>query len=176
MEQAESKLRQLCSAVLRGHHARARELALHFSAPRPRGSSIVRGWFDGACWPNPGGHCGYGALVKRHDVPILSKAVYMGHGAHLSHEIAEYAGAIEVLRFLLSAGIGSATVYGDSRMVIQQLNGLISPRHGAYVRHYHEARALRVQLPSVRLVWISRGLNTEADALSRQPLRTFLPG
>jgi ribonuclease HI len=89
--------------------------------------------------------------------------------------VAVYAGPIAVLRFILEEGIQWATVYGDSRMVIQQLNGQIKAKHGVYIPQYREARELRAKLPDVRLVWISRGQNTEADALSKEPLKPFLP-
>lgn len=112
--------------------------------------------------------------MKRHGQTILSKAVYLGHGSHVTHEIAEYAGLLIVLRFLLAEGIEWATVYGDSRMVIQQVNGEAKARHGLYLPYYHEARQLTSRLPDVRLVWITRGENIEADALSRQPIKPFL--
>jgi ribonuclease HI len=149
-------------------------LALQLSGPKPKGSSIVRAWFDGACWPNPGGHGGYGALVKRHGQVIYSKAVYLGRGPHISNNVAEYAGVIAVLRFLLQEGIQWATVYGDSQMVIKQLNGVIKARHGIYLPSYREARELRERLPNVRLVWVSRGQNIEADRLSKEALKEYL--
>ena len=175
MTQTETNLRRLCDAVLNGSQDEARALAHQFYKPKPKGSVILRAWFDGCCLPNPGGHAGAGAVVKRHGQAILSKAVYLGHGAHLTHEIAEYAGLLIVLRFLQSEGIEWATVYGDSRMVVQQLTNDVKPRRGTYLPYYHEAHELMVQLPDVRLVWVSRGENLEADALSRQPLKTFLP-
>jgi hypothetical protein len=99
MNKAQENLKQLCGAVLAGNHDEARTLALRFLSPKPKGSSIVRVWFDGACWPNPGGQGGAGALVKRHGQVVLSKAVYLGHGDHLTHEIAEYAGLLIVSVF-----------------------------------------------------------------------------
>lgn len=171
---SQQNLKQLCGAVLGGNHDAARALALRFSSPKPKGSSILRAWFDGACTPNPGGHAGAGAVVRRHDQVILSKAVYLGHGEHLTHEIAEYAGLLIVLRFVLAEGIQWATVYGDSRMVIQQLNGELKPGRSSYLSYYQEARELMARLPDVRLVWISRGQNTEADQLSKQAVSPFI--
>jgi hypothetical protein len=112
MQAAEAKLKPLCGAVLSGRHDDARSLARQFTLPKARGSTTVRAWFDSACWPNPGGHGGYGALVKQHDTAILSRSVYIGHGPHITNNVAEYAGCIAVLRFLLAEGLQSATVYG----------------------------------------------------------------
>jgi hypothetical protein len=61
----------------------------------------------------------------------------------------------------------------DSRMVVQQLNGDIKAKSGVYVPLFREAR-LRAQLPDVRLVWISRGINNEADRLSKDAIKPFL--
>lgn len=176
MKESHAKLiDDLCSAVLSGRHNDARTLALRYS--KPKGSSVLRAWFDGACWPNPGGHGGYGGVVKRNEKVIYSKAVYLGYGPHISNNVAEYAGLIAVLRFLLSEGIQWATVYGDSQMVIKQLNGVIRARHGLYLPYYREAQKLRVRLPDVRLTWISRGQNTESDQLSKQAIANYItPG
>jgi ribonuclease HI len=170
-----AQLALLCRNVLAGKHAEARSLAVRFTTSKPKGSDILHCWFDGAAWPNPGGHGAFGALVRRHGKIIFSASEYLGQGAHITNNVAEYAGAIAVLRFLIREGIQSATVYGDSRMVIQQLNGQIKAKHGVYIPQYREARELRAKLPDVRLVWISRGQNTEADALSKDPLKSFLP-
>ena len=43
-------------------------------------------------------------------------------------------------------------------------------KRGVYLPHYHEARQLLEKLPEVRLKWISRGQNTEADALAAKAL------
>jgi ribonuclease HI len=174
MSEDQQKLNKLCGAVLSGRYDDARALALQFSAPKPKGSSILRGWFDGCCSPNPGGHAGAGAVVKRHGQTVLSKAVYLGQGEHLTHEIAEYTGLLIVLRFLLTEGIQWATVYGDSRMVIQQINREVKPGRGTYYSSYEEACELMARLPDVRLVWVSRGQNTEADRLSKNAVAPFI--
>lgn len=171
MTQAETNLRRLCDAVLNGRQTEARALASHFYKPKPKGSAILRAWFDGCCVPNPGGQAGAGAIVKRHEQVILSKSVHLGHGAQLSQEAAEYAGLLIVLRFLQAERVQWATVYGDSQLVIQQLTGNRKPRSAAYLPYYTEARGLLAKLPQVRLAWISRGQNLEADNLSRLPLK-----
>jgi ribonuclease HI len=43
---------------------------------------------------NPGGHGAFGALVKRHGEVIFSASEYLGHGAHITNNVAEYAGAL----------------------------------------------------------------------------------
>ena len=58
-------------------------------------------------------------------------------------------------------------------MVVQQLANDMKPQRGAYLSYYREARELMARLPDECLVWVSRGENIEADALSRQPLKSF---
>jgi ribonuclease HI len=138
--------------------------------------SSITAWFDGACWPNQGtgGHGSYGAIVRRDNLVISAESVYLGYDALINSEICEYAGITHVLRFLLKQGILHATIYGDCQTVIQQLDGLAKTRGGKYLRHYYEARELRSQLPDVQLVWISRKINGEADALARAPIEAIL--
>lgn len=125
--------------------------------------------FDGAVEPiNPGGHGGFGALVRRGDQVLLSEAVYIGRWPLLSNNVAEYCGAIAVLRFLLREGITEALVHGDANIVINQLNGRWKARSGAYLPYYHEAYTLRHKLPDVRFIWVPREMNAAADELSKQ--------
>lgn len=173
---AREALDRICKALLSGQIEEAIALArtLHANHDRrncaPPQSPRVRAWFDGSCWPNPGGYAGCGAIVKRDDRIIFSASEYLGHGPHLSNNVAEYAGIIAVLRFLLRERVQWATVYGDSQMVIKQLLGAQRASRGLYLPYYETARDLLDKLPGVRLKWISRGNNGEADALSRKCL------
>lgn len=178
-ECGEAMVQRLCSAVLNGRSVEARTLAskLYHSPKdgpcRPPREPRVMCWFDGGCLNNPGGHGSYGALVKRDGRTILSSSVYLGAGSHMTNNVAEYAGVIRVLRFLISEGIQWANIYGDSRLVIDQLNDRIKAKRGVYFSHYREARELLEKLPSVRLKWISRGQNIEADALANTALAPY---
>ncbi len=138
--------------------------------------SSINAWFDGACWPNQGagGHGAYGAIVRYGNQVIFSRSVYLGHDAHLTSEVCEYAGIICVLHFLLAQDTQQATVSGDSQMVIQQLDGIARAKRGLYLARYRDAKELLSRLPGVRLLWISRRANKEADALSRVPIETVL--
>jgi ribonuclease HI len=171
----QAQLALLCQTVLAGKHIEARALAARFVAPKPKGSDTLQCWFDGAAGPmNPGGHGAYGLLVKNRGVIVHQESQYIGHGPHISNNVSEYAGALAALKYLLAKGIRLATVYGDSQMVIRQLDGQMKAKRGLYLPLYREARELRARLPDVRLAWIPRGMNTEADELSKEPLRLFL--
>ncbi len=137
---------------------------------------MIEIWFDGIVNPvNPGGHGGFGMLVKRDGETIHREAQYVGCWPSLSNNCTEFAGAIAALRYLLREKITEATVYGDADMIVKQLNGRWQAKGGAYFPYYAEAIILRRQLPDVKMIWIPREMNTEADelsweAISRQPL------
>jgi ribonuclease HI len=128
-------------------------------------------YFDGAVQPhNPGGHGGYGISIVNHGIEVYSEAAYIGQWRDLSNNVAEYAGAISVLRYLLSQGHASALVRGDSMLVIQQLKGRWKAKSGVYLPYYQEAWALRAKLPEVDFEWIPRERNGRADDLSKVAL------
>jgi ribonuclease HI len=132
---------------------------------------MITCWFDGACGPeSPGGHAGYGAIVKRDGRILFSEAGYVGHGSAMTCNVAEYAGAIAVLKYLLAHNLTEALIYGDSDLVIKQLNRQWKAKKGLYLPYFREAITLRLQLPNVQMKWIPRERNDEADALSKQAI------
>lgn len=131
----------------------------------------IRCWFDGACGPeSPGGHAGYGAIVRRDGETLFAEAGYVGHGPTMTCNVAEYAGVIAVLRYLVSHNFLKATIYGDSDLVIKQLNRKWKAKRGLYLPYYRKAIELRLKLPDVELKWIKRDFNEEADALSKEAI------
>jgi ribonuclease HI len=130
---------------------------------------MIKIWFDGAVAPiNPGGHGGYGMLVKSDGQILHKEAIYVGRWPTISQNVTEYAGAIAALRYLLREGITEAKVHGDATLIINQLNGDWRIKVGAYVPYAKEANVLRRRLPDVRFIWIPRELNREADDLSQR--------
>lgn len=130
---------------------------------------MIEAWFDGAVEPmNPGGHGGFGIVVKRDGAIIHSESVYLGRWPSLSNNCAEYAGCIGVLRYFIRQDIKRAVVYGDANLIVNQINGRWKVKSGAYVPYFHEAFALKAQLPEVAIAWIPREQNSEADELSKR--------
>lgn len=130
---------------------------------------MIEIWFDGAVMPmNPGGHGGYGLVVRRDHQVVLLDAVYVGRWPALSNNCTEYCGAIAALRYLIREGITEATVYGDADLIINQLNGRWRAKSGAYFPYYQEAYSLRQQVPFVKFMWIPREQNGAADELSKE--------
>lgn len=119
-------------------------------------------WFDGACLGNPG-PMGAGVVVqcggKRR---TLAKP--LGRG---TNNIAEYEAAIAGLSLALSMGATSATLHGDSQLVLRQLAGEYKVSAPALRPLHAQAKALMTELGAVRLEWVPRAQNAEADELSK---------
>jgi ribonuclease HI len=132
----------------------------------------IRCWFDGGCGPrNPGGHATYGAVVKdSNGKRIFADSGYLGVGPQMSNNVAEYAGICAVMEFLISNNIQQATIYGDSKLVVKQLNRKWKARGGLYFETYKRAIVLRDKLPNVIIKWIPREMNAEADSLAARSM------
>lgn len=123
-----------------------------------------RGWFDGSAWPNPG-RCGIGALLVGPAGERVAISRAAGHG---NSSEAEYRALIALLEAALAAGADQLTVYGDSRVVIDDVAAPAGARARSLTPLREAAQALLARLPQVTLRWIARHRNGEADALSQQ--------
>jgi len=134
----------------------------------------ILAWFDGACEPiNPGGVATFAAIVKDQDGIVLSKDHgIVGKGKDMSNNLAEYAGARQVLRYLATLRPGRVTIHGDSNLVINQLNGKWRIKKGLYLPIAMETKEFLACLRGlgweINFRWIPRVQNEECDALSRR--------
>jgi ribonuclease HI len=139
--------------------ARALRSARHDGAP-----TAWRAWFDGSARPNPG-RLGIGALLRGPGGELVELARSAGYG---NSSEAEYLALIAVLEAALAHGAAQLTVYGDSRVVIDDVNGPLEAS-ALVLRPYRErALALLARLPMAALRWVPRHRNLEADALSQR--------
>jgi len=151
--------------------AAVRDAALAARRLRQEGVPTAwRGWFDGSAKPNPG-RCGIGARLLGPNGAVLELAQAAGYG---NSSEAEYRALILLLEAAVAHGSTPLTVYGDSQVVIGDVNG--PPAAGAVVLRPYRTRvqALLAQLPAVSLRWIPRHKNLEADALSQRASATFI--
>lgn len=129
--------------------------------------------FDGLCEPkNPGGVATYGVVISRN-----SKKIHEEYGLafvepwtkEASNNVAEYSGFIRALEWLETHGYQdcSITVRGDSKLIINQLNGLFKVKAVRIVELYHRAMELISHFKNIKLEWVDRSLNKEADLMSR---------
>lgn len=123
---------------------------------------------DGGCWPNPGqSFCG---VVVRDERGVLVENIHRNLGMG-TNNTAEWGALITALEFARARQATHATVYMDSNLVVQQINGNWKVKDKRLRGLYEQAWALRRELASggcsVRVEWVPREQNAEADALSR---------
>jgi ribonuclease HI len=128
-------------------------------------------WIDGSAHPNPG-DCGIGAVLigPGGERVEISRAAGYGNSSE-----AEYRALIALLEAAVDCGAHGLTVYGDSKVVIDDLNGSFADAAASLQECRTAALGLIVQLRDVTLRWIPRHKNIDADALSQRagrPLAT----
>ena len=143
----------------RAEAQRAQRAAVHDGHP-----TAWRAWFDGSARPNPG-RCGIGAVLRGPGGAGVELSQPAGYG---NSSEAEYRALIAVLEAAVAHGADELTVYGDSRVVIDDLSGpdaFAAPSLSAYRARAH---VLAARIDSLTLRWVPRHKNLEADALSQR--------
>ncbi len=124
------------------------------------------GWFDGSALPNPG-RIGIGGVLKGPGGERVEISVAAGYG---DSSAAEYLALIALLDAARQAGAARLDIFGDSRVVIDDM--AVPPHEGirTLAHHADRARTLVGAIGTVRIRWIPRERNGDADALSRAVL------
>ncbi len=155
----------------RDREAAGRGGGMPSGAGRVTSSGSWSGWFDGAAEPTNPGHRGIGALLRAPSGETVEISLAYGFG---TNNEAEYAAIIALLEAAISARAPSVSIFGDSQLVVNQLNGewdVKSPTlHGLWSR----ARTL-VRKANARVSWIPREQNMMADRLSKKALGIVAP-
>jgi ribonuclease HI len=87
-----------------------------------------------------------------------------------TNTVAEYRALIAGLKLARSCGIQRIRVFLDSELVVDQVNGRAKVGK-EYIRPLHmEACSLLKEFPNIRISWVPRKWNAEADALATQAL------
>lgn len=138
--------------------------------PHPRATIL---YFDGSCEPNnPGGTIGYGAVIKKNGQVIHTLSGRIEASRQNSNNVAEYLALTKGLEWLLDNDHKNdrIEVYGDSALVINQMNKDWGASGGLYYEYYRDALDMLPHFPDIKFRWIPREINTEADALSTSHL------
>jgi len=137
----------------------------------------IKAYFDGACEPkNPGGTASFGAVVFKDGKRVwdCSRLFVPQKGRELetSNNVAEYCGFIAILDWLNLQGwtAEAVIVYGDSKLVIEQMFGHWRIKKGFYVPLAWEAKQKLRNFKRLRGCWIPREENGIADELSKAEL------
>jgi ribonuclease HI len=139
-------------------------------------------FFDGLCQPyNPGGIACYAFIIKKQrPYPHILHSEY-GLAAEpftdrATNNVAEYTGIIKALEWLLrqwrkpmnnqAAAAESITIKGDSQLVIYQIKGKYKVKAIKIIPLYRKVITLISKFNDVRIEWIPREKNSEADKLT----------
>jgi ribonuclease HI len=113
-------------------------------------------------------HAAIGVLLRtRRLVPVAQISERIGPA---THNVAEYRALIAGLTLARRHGVRQIRAYTDSELVVDQVNGRSAVRQ-AHLNELHEAATgLIAHFQSVRLSWVPREMNAEADQLVRDAL------
>lgn len=136
---------------------------------------MIEAYFDGACEPiNPGGTASYGAIIFIDDQRIweCSKIYHPIKKGQTSNNLAEYSGLIAILDYLMEEAhfLSEIKIYGDSKIVIEQMKGTWKIKKGLYVPLALMAKKKLRFFKKLTLQWIPREQNSLADELSKAEL------
>ncbi|MAH21276.1 MAG: ribonuclease H [Thaumarchaeota archaeon] len=134
-------------------------------------------FFDGLCEPrNPGGVATYGFVLYKDNVYLHSEYGLAAEpwGDNATNNVAEYTGMLKGLEWLVDKNLKEdLEVFGDSQLVIQQMNGKYKLR-AAKLRPLHSrAKELSSQFTSITFRWVQREDNREADRLCREAYKNY---
>lgn len=120
-----------------------------------------QGWFDGSASPNPG-RIGVGAVLCGPLGIVTEISRHVGIG---DSNDAEYRALLILLEEAVAKNISALSVYGDSRIVIDDVTGVHLVESLAQYRC--QALALQERIGKIRFRWIPRAKNGHADRLAR---------
>jgi len=126
--------------------------------------SFSKGYFDGSAKPNPG-MMTIGGLIKSPDGKIIKEfSTELGDG---TNNEAEYIAFIRLIDLALQLGIKDIELYGDSALVVNQVNRTWKAKDDRMKAFRDKALVKLRDFHGWRLIHIKRGFNKEADLLTR---------
>ena len=122
--------------------------------------------FDGASRGNPG-PAGIGAVIFHNGQEIWATCQYIGTK---TNNQSEYSALILGLKEALTRDIKQLHVYGDSQLVINQINGIYKVKNVGLQELYQEVQELKAKFETIAFTHIYREFNKRADHLSNMAL------
>lgn len=122
-------------------------------------------YFDGGARGNPGPAAIGAVVVDTSHVPPRVLASVSERIGETTNNVAEYRAVIAGLEAARAIGARSVSVRGDSKLVIEQLEGRWRVRQPHLVPLHREARALLDAFERADLAHVRREQNVDADAL-----------
>lgn len=126
-------------------------------------------YFDGACRGNPG-NGSFGGVIYDDKQNIVT--TYNDFLGITTNNIAEYSALLNGLQIALEHDITNIDVYGDSLLIIKQMNGLFKVRNKRLRELNEECNTLKQKFKHITFQHILRDKNKIADKLANEALDT----
>ena len=118
--------------------------------------------FDGSSKGNPG-LAGAGMVIYKNSEEYWASYKFVGFK---TNNQSEYSALILGLKEALHQGIDTLCVYGDSLLVINQVNGIFRVKSPMLIELYQEVIELKAQFKHIEFNHVYRDYNKRADELS----------
>ena len=130
-------------------------------------ADLKRGYYllntDAGNRGDPSGRAAIGALLRTPGLVTVDEISRTIDPA--THNVAEYRALIEGLKLARAHGVDRIRVYLDSELVVDQVNGVSAVREPHLVDLHKAAMDLVALFDSIRISWVPREMNAEADRL-----------
>ena len=124
-------------------------------------------YFDGASRSNPGPASFGGVIYNSDNKEIINFKKYIGNN---TNNVAEYMGCLAGIRLALENDITSLNVFGDSMLVVNQLNDKWKVKSDNLKPIYKEIKKFTPQFTFISFHHVYRKNNKRADALANEAL------
>ena len=124
-------------------------------------------YIDGAAMPDLQG-AGVGGVCYKNEKKIFSFSEFIGNR---TNNEAEYFALIQGLNHAFEKDIKSITIYSDSQLIVNQINGKYEVKNERMILCYQKAIKILSNFNNWTLTHIPREKNREADFLSKQGLQ-----
>lgn len=125
-------------------------------------------YFDGASRGNPGLASYGGVIYDETKTELITYCCKFDNPE--TNNYAEYYGVLRGMEIALENNIQELTVYGDSKLVIQQLNGLWKVKSANIKPLYEKCLTLKNKFLSIHFHHVLRKYNKRADELANKAL------
>lgn len=136
---------------------------------------MIEVWIDGCCYPvNPEGTACAGYIIKKKGLTIAKGSRIIGKGKGMTNNVAEYQALLTVLDEIKKRHLATEEIIikSDSQLLVNQMNGNWKVKSNLIYPLYREAKK-QVANYNLKIKWIPRELNEEADEMSRLAFTTY---
>lgn len=138
-----------------------------------------KAFFDGASKGNPGPASAGAVIIDEKEAPVWELSAFLGKK---TNNEAEYMSLLMLLQELARRELKNVEICGDSKLVVNQINGLWKVRKPHLIELYRKAKKLFDQ-GEHSLSWVPREKNSHADKLcndamgsgEKEPVSSFDP-